>query len=48
LSDGYNEDLLSKCEQRPLEVYAGDEHVNEGSGDVYEGHAFKNIPIYII
>lgn len=30
-------------------MYAGDEHVNEGSGgDVYEGHAFKNIHIYII
>lgn len=30
-------------------MYAGDKHVNEGSGgDVYEGHAFKNIHIYII
>lgn len=49
LSDGYNEELLSRCEQWPLEEYAGDEHVNEGSpGEVYEGHAFKNIHIYII
>lgn len=30
-------------------MYAGDEHVNEGSGGgVYEGHAFKNIHISII
>lgn len=47
LSDRYNEELLSMCEQRLLEVYAGD--VNEGSGgDVYEGHAYKNFHIYII
>ncbi len=49
LSDGYNAELLSRCVQWTLEMYAGDEHVNEGSsGGVYEGHAFKNIHISII